>query len=270
MCFVTLYTNILGGRSSMAIGDSYNSNNGNGSNNNKLFDNTYYSRLRFRGQDHSLSIYYRSGLMCLEVYDLEDNTYKVIPRTNIFLSPTKANILSQEIRSFKEYLQRDDVKENVAFGVNGGMGEKVSYIGFHTNKDKEIIITIGKFDDKGQILEHYDVVLHKDYNYGLEWKDISAMDIEKVYHNLVDLDMIHNAIADFGRSMSGAAAYAGLDISRYDQARILRKMDPIYDKLGIERKYSNNGSGNNNFLNNASASTSSRTTTIDEMEDLLE
>ena len=255
----------------MAIGDSYNGND-NSSSNNKLYDNTYYSRLRFRGKEHAISIYYRSGLMCLEVYDLEENTYKVLPKTNIFLSPTKANILSQEIRSFKEYLQRDDVKENVAFGVNGGMGEKVSYIGFHTNKDKDIIITIGKFDNNGQILEHYDVVLPKDYNYGLEWKDISAMNIEKVYHNQVDLDMIHNAITDFGRNMSGAAAYAGLDLGRYDQARILRKMDPIYDKLGIERKYGNNNSnyGSNNFLSNASASTSSRSTTIDEMEDLLE
>ncbi|MBR6289317.1 MAG: hypothetical protein IKR19_08280 [Acholeplasmatales bacterium] len=254
----------------MAIGDSYSGNSSSNSNN-RLYDNTYYSRLRFRGTDHSLSIYYRSGLMCLEVYDLEENTYKVLPKCNIFLSPTKANILSHEIKSFKEYLQRDDVKENVAFGVNGGMGEKVSYIGFHTNKNKDINITIGKFDDKGQIIESYTVTLPKDYNYGLEWKDISAMDIEKVYHNGIELEMIHNAITDFGRSMSGASAYSGLDLGRYDTARILRKMDPIYDKLGIERKYTGNGGAvNNNFLNNASASTSSRSTTIDEMEDLLE
>ena len=256
----------------MAIGDSYGANNG-GNNNggtNKLYDSTFYSRLRFRGTDNSISVSYRSGLMCLEMYSVEANTYKVTPICNIFLSPMKAAMLVQEMKTFKEYLQRDNVKENVAFGVNAGMGEKVSYIGFHTNKEKDIIITIGKFDDKVQIIESHDFMFLTQYNYSLEWKDITKMEIEKVYHDGLEFEMLYNTILDFSRNMSGAAGYATLDLNRYEQARILRKMDPIYDKLGIDRKFgnNNNGGGTNNFLNNAS--TSSRTTSIDEVEDLLE
>ena len=254
----------------MGIGDfNSGSNNNNGGNSGKLYDNTYYSRLRFRGRDNNISIYYRSGLMCLEIYELEPNTYKVNPICNIFLSPMKATMLVQEIKAFKEYVQNGNIKENVAFGVNGGMGEKVSYIGFHSNKDKDTIITIGKFDDKGQIIESHDFVFLTQYNYSLEWKDISKMSIEKVYHDGLELDVLVNAIADFARNISGAAAYAGIDLGRYDQARILHKMDPIYDKLGIDRKYNNsNGGGTNNFLNNASSS--SKSTSIDEVENLLE
>lgn len=255
----------------MGIGDGFNNsnNNGNQQGNNKLYDSTFYSRLRFRGKDNSISISYRAGLMCLELYTVEATTYKVNPIGNVWLSPIKASMLATEIKKFKEYLQSDKIDEKVAFGVNAGMGEKVSYIGFHTNKDKDVIITIGKFDDNGQIIESHDFNFVKDYNYSLEWTDINKMQIEKVYYNYIELDMIHNAIADFGRSMSGASAYAGLDLNRYEQARILRKMDPIYDKLGIDRKFggNSNGGGTNNFLNNAS---SSRSTSIDEVEDLLE
>ena len=138
----------------MGIGDGFNNsnNNGNQQGNNKLYDSTFYSRLRFRGKDNSISISYRSGLMCLELYTVEATTYKVNPIGNVWLSPIKASMLATEIKKFKEYLQNDKIDEKVAFGVNAGMGEKVSYIGFHTNKDKDVIITIGKFDDNGQII----------------------------------------------------------------------------------------------------------------------
>ena len=108
----------------------------------------------------------------------------------------------------------------------------------------------------------------KDYHYALEWNDISKNSIEKSYYNFAELDIFHNLIIDFSRSMNGATAYAQADLTRYDHQRIVGKMDPIYDKLGIERR--NNGYGgsrDNNFLSNATVS--SRTTTIDEMEDLL-
>lgn len=259
----------------MAIGDGFNNSNNGGSFNGsgqqsagKIFENTFYSRVRFKGIDNSLSMYYRAGLMCIEIYTMDPGTYKSNPLGNVFLSPMKANMLVSEIKKFKEYLNSDDIKENVAFGVNAGMGEKVSYIGFHTNKNKDIIITIGKFDDNGQIVESHNFTFMKDYNYSLEWTDISRMELDKVFHNGIELDILANAIADFGRSMSGAAAYATVDLNRYEHARILRKIDPIYDKLGIDRKYGGNGGGTNNFLNNASSS--SRSTSIDEVEDLLE
>jgi hypothetical protein len=58
--------------------------------------------------------------------------------------------------------------------------------------------------------------------------------------------------------MNGAIAYSFADLTRYDNARILGKLDPIYDKLGIERRsYNNRGNGSNNFLNNTQSTSKS-------------
>ena len=98
------------------------------------------------------------------------------------------------------------------------------------------------------------------------------MDVAKAYDNDIEIDQLYDLVYDFGRNMSGAEAYSYIDLARFDNARILRKMDPIYDKLGIERRSmsgDNNGYKSNSFLNN-SKSVNSNHTTIDDMEDLLD
>ena len=73
-------------------------------------------------------------------------------------------------------------------------------------------------------------------------------------------------LIDFARSMSGAYAYSVADLTRYDLGAIKSKMDPIYDKLGIERRSPGNRNyGENNFLTNAKASTST-STSFDDIE----
>ena len=79
------------------------------------------------------------------------------------------------------------IDPNKAFGVNAGMNEKVSYIGISTNDDKENIITIGKFDQNGVITESDQFKFIKDYNYALDWNDITSNDLSKVYKNDVEL-----------------------------------------------------------------------------------
>jgi hypothetical protein len=166
-------------------------------------------------------------------------------------------MFSYELKKFREYLQ-GNVKENVAFGVPAGMGERVSYIGIHANKDKTPIITIGKFDNDGNIIDQASITFNNNYYFGLEWKDISENKVDKVYHNVVELDMFEQLINSFADSMNGAIAYSFADLTRYDNARILGKLDPIYDKLGIERRsYNNRGNGSNNFLNNTQSTSKS-------------
>ena len=85
---------------------------------------------------------------------------------------------------------------------------------------------------------------------------------------MADLIILRNAIADFSRSMSGASAYAVADLTRYDMGRINKRIDQVFDKLGIERMtYGGNRNYNNgnNFLDNAS----SKSTSIEEIEDLI-
>lgn len=256
----------------MAIGDGYNNNSAGENTTNKLYEQTYYSRFNIKNGDKQLSLWYRSGLLILEINDVDQNTYKRTPLGNIFLSPMKAKMFATEIKKFKEYRNGSELKENVAFGITGGMKEKISYCGLHTNANREIFLTIGKFDEHGKIVESNTIQFNNDYNYSIEWENISKMKLERVFDNDVELDMLDIAVNEFANNMNGAAAYAVADLTRFDHARIMKKLDPIYEKLGIERRSYSNGNGsrnyNNDFLSNTS--TSSRSTTIEEVTDLLD
>lgn len=257
----------------MAIGD--HGNNSSNGNSGRLFENTYYSRFRIKNYENGrmLNVYYRSGLMYLEISKYGEN-YKVDPIISICLSPMKAYLLTDQIKKFLEYRKGNDIDPKKAFGVNTGMGEKVSYIGFHTRpEDKAVLITIGKIDGNGNILDSDMFILNVGANYALEWDDIEAMKLQKAYDEDAEIMQLLYCISDFARFINGAAAYSVADITRYDQARVLKKMDPIYDKLGIERR--NNGSGNsnysgsNNFLDNAGSTTSNHTS-YENIEDMLD
>ena len=256
----------------MAIGDT-NSNNTDGNRSNRLYENSYYNRLRIRKDNTALSFEFRSGLLQVKIVSVNPDGFSFDmehPKAVIYLSPTKATMLANQIRVFKNYLENEKIHEERAFGVNGGMGEKVSFIAFSANKDKEIFVTIGKFDGNGKIIESTQTGLNKDYHYALEWTDLNAMDVTRVFNNYIELDQLMHLFDDFGRYMNGAAAYAQADLTRYDNARILNKMNPIYEKLGIERLSGNNGGrnyqSNNNFLNNTGKSESK---SYDDIQDMF-
>lgn len=250
----------------MAIGDN------NTNNQNKLYENTYYSRLRFKNAESklSLAVSFKSGLLILEISELKEG-FKYEPVISIYLSPTKAKLFAEEIIKFKEYLNSGSIVEGKAFGVNAGMGDKVSFIGLHADSNKNIFATIGKINSEGKIIDSREFGFNKQYHFSLEWENIKNMDVAKSYNDTLEIDQLYELCYDFGRQMSGAAGYAAIDLGRFDTARILKKMDPIYDKLGIERKtYSSNTYTNrtNNFLDNAQ-SVSSNHMSIEDMEDLL-
>ena len=253
----------------MAMGDY--GNNGNTSNNN--VGGTYYSRLKFRNEEQklNLSVNFRSGLLIFDISAIEDG-FKYRSLESIFLSPIKAKQFAEEIRKFREYLNSGNIVPGKAFGVCGGMKEKVSYIGIHANESMNIMVTIGKFDGNGQIVSSSTITLNKEYHYALEWEDINSMNtMVKCFNDNIELDQIYEISLDFGRYMNGSLGYSVADISRYDYKRLDNAFDPLYDKLGIERRQNSNrsyGGGSNNFLDNSGRATSN-STSFDDVEDLL-
>lgn len=246
----------------MAIGDGNSTTN----NNSKVYEPTYYSRFRLsRNNDMGIAISYRSGLMILEINKIDDG-FKTTPIEAIHLSPIKANMLAQQIKAFIEYRNGDKVDPGKAFGVNAGMKEKVTFIGFSTDNDRNTYCTIGKFDGSGVIVESAKYTFAREYNYALEWDDIEANSLEKIYKDDVELYMLIKAFEDFSRSASGALGYGTLDLNRYEVNKEYRRIDQIFDKLGIERRSYNGNGGSNNFLSNAS----SKPTTFEDVENLLE
>lgn len=248
----------------MAIGDN---NSGNQENGNKPYDPTYYARFRFsRNNDLSMSISYRSGLMIVEINKLEEG-FKSSALESIYLSPIKAAMLAGQIDAFLKYREEDSIDPGKAFGVPAGMGEKITYIGFSTDENKNIFCTIGKFNGNGEIIESARYQFAMDYNYALEWENIEANELEKIYYNNVEIDVLKQALLDFSRSSTGALGYGTLDLNRYESQRESRRMDQVFDKLGIERRTYGGGNrgGSNNFLSNAS----SKSMSMDDVEDLL-
>lgn len=248
----------------MAIGD-----NGNSRNENSVYEPTYYSRLKFaKYEGLGVAVNYRSGLMIIEINKTEDGTYKPTPVISIFLSPTKAKMLSMQLKALVKAVENGDIDPNHGYGVNAGMGEKITYIAFTANEDKEYFMTIGKFDGNGQITESAEYKFAKDYNYALEWNNLEANDLSKVFYNMVDIESLTQALEDFSRSASGALGYGTLDLNRFEARKEANKFDQIFDKLGIERRSyggNHNYGATNNFLTNAS----SKSTTIEDLEENL-
>ena len=210
----------------MAIGD-YGNNNSSNNANQKSSDTTYYSRLRFRSKDNkrSLTITFWSGLMILDINDVDvNNGFKPNSLETIRLSQNKAKILFNELKSFKEYMKSDKIDPNKAFGVTSGLGNEVPYIGFSCQNDenKTVGVTIGKINNSGDILSAQTMMFdNSEFNFGLEWNNISKMDVERVYHPNMELDMIMDALYDFSTHMNGALAYSVLNLGRYDMNRII-------------------------------------------------
>ena len=252
----------------MGIGD-FNTNERN--NSKKLFESTYYSRLRFKNPNSNLALgfTFKSGLLVIEISQLDSsNGFNYTSLQSINVSPTKAKIFAGQIETFKEYYKEGNITPGRAFGINAGMGEKVSYIGIHADTNKDIFVTIGKIDNEGQILEHSTFTMNRNYHYGLEWNDINAMSLVKTYYDNIELDQFHDIVNQFANYMNGAIAYSAFDLGRYEINRLSKKIDPIYDKLGIERYNSNgNKGGTNNFLNNAG--TNSNHISSDDIDELF-
>jgi hypothetical protein len=254
----------------MAIGDFNNGSSNSGYQNNKPYENTYYSRVRFKNGERQLNISYHSGLMQIDMgYISQTDGFKFNKETSVYISPNKALLLADQISAFLAYRESDNIDPVKAFGVNTGMGEKVSFIGFSTDSDKKIYVTIGKFDGTGVITEKFRFEFANDYHFGIEWNNIEENDIVKVFNNDLEIKMLQQALVDFSRAMVGASAYGVVDLARWDTHRMNKRVDQIFDKLGIERTtYNNNKSaGTNNFLSGAASS--SKSTSLEDVEDLL-
>ena len=245
----------------MAIGEnsffssgSEGTNFGSSNSGRRVPEYTYYSRLGLISEDEStkLMFEFRSGLFIPKIYIKSGDNWSQDPVEIVYLSTTKTAMLAEQITKFKEYrANTKKIDESVAFGVTGGMNEKVAFIAFRCKPDKTPMVTIGKFDGSGTITQSHDHIFKVNYNYGLDWKNLEKMDLDKAFYNDIEIDLIHNMVIDFARNMPGGAAYAYHDIGRYDMGRILNKMNPIYEKLGIERlDYNRQPRGTNNFLNN--------------------
>ena len=257
----------------MALGD-LRSNNNNGKSG-KLYENTYYSRLSFKNSDGlRLGFSFRSGMIIAEIAK-EKEGFQYESLVSCFITPTKAKILYEQIALFVNQVSEKTYKDGSAFGINSGMGEVSSVFLIHMF-DKVPAITIGKVNGDGSYVQKVTFKFNTNYHYGINLKDFDSMTTcTKEYYEDTELNQLRRLLLDFADSMNGATAYSVLDLGRYDFKGLSNKLNPIYDKLGIERQNpSGGGSSDNNFFSGSNGGLNkgggrSVTTSIDNVMDDL-
>ena len=167
----------------------------------------------------------------------ENHTYDDLITAS--LTPKKAIILLYEMDQMELAAEADSTTR--AFGVTLGLGDVQTAIAFQVvNGTKHL--RIAKVNSDGSIADQKAYEFQNGTDSGLQWSDFDRMSYTKDVVDNVDYTMLKNAIADFARNMSGAAAYGQNYMNRYDNNILTSKMNAIMDKLGIERR-----SGNSNY-----------------------
>lgn len=244
-------------------------------NNKQLYESSYYSRIKFKDYNNKLSLGFRfkSGMLVIGISKEKDG-FQYEQLIEIYLTSTKAKILLEQIELFEDAINSGTLDPAHGYGINAGLGEIVSVLCVHATKDNGKAVLIGKVDNSGNFVNHVDFNFNSNnFHYGLEWNDIASMEsAKKNYYNDLEFELFKDILTQFANISSGAIGYSVADITRYDHRAILNKMNPVYDKLGIER-YDNNSGGNNNgntpnnFMNSPSSSSSHKS--YDEIDEEL-
>lgn len=243
---------------------------GNNGNNKKVFDPTYYSRIRIKNRDKkALDFNYSRGLLKVILSEERDN-YRYEDMTYITISPTKARLLIDQLETFIGRMKSGepiDPKEGV--GINSGIGETVNFLIFKVTGNRpdvpEHSIVMGKISQNGIVECSYEFVFNVDYDFSLHWRDVDSMDVEKQIDQFMGIKMFLGVLKEFANSSSGAIGASVWDTGRYEVNRLSKKIDPIYNKLGIEISHGNRerdradmGSASENFFTRQSSSYSNQ------------
>lgn len=243
----------------------------------KVFDKTYYSRLRFKNPDTKLVLGFNfsSGMLVIKMSQADDNN-QYTDLESCYLTGLKARIFLNEYNRFKEDFDAKKVKEGAAYGVTTGMSETVTIMSFCV-VDGSKAVAIGKVDGSGKVKEMHKFKFNDNFHYGLEWKDLDNMVVSKKFYPDIEFDAFGDILKEFISCYGGAQAYIAADLGKYDYRHTDNNINEIMKKLGIQvpsSVSSNYGKSRGFFDNGTDNSSQSRTTStstsIDDIEDSLE
>ena len=248
-------------------------NNSNSGKSNKLFENTYYSRISMKGSDGlRLGFSFKSGMLVVDISQEKDG-FQFETLTSCFLTPTKALLMLEQINLYRDAVNSKSYKEGTGYGVNTGIGDISTVMLIH-KFDGVDAITIGKVNSDGNYVSKFTYKFNQGYHYAITLSDYASMGTcKKEIYDDIELTQFIQTLKSFADNMNGAIAYSTLDLGRYDYRAVMNKMNPIYDKLGIERSNNRPSQSDNNFFNGNNGGfnrggTSSNTSLDDIMDDL--
>lgn len=246
----------------MAMGDSAGGSSQN--NNNRVFDNTYYSRQKVNYLDEGLTLgfSFSRGLLSPTISSRPKNygdKGEILASVN--LSQTKASILAQKAREFLTY----DKSDTNIYGIDTGIGETRGFIGFQNNPDGSgrRTLLIGKIDADGTYTGMSMNFHDNQYYTTLKIHDMESMKFEKEHvAEDFELKQFIELLEDFSRASNGAYAYASADLTRYDTNKQNNTLNLIAEAMNINTKMNNSGSKSSSpsyFDKNQGANSSANT-----------
>lgn len=219
-----------------------------------IYERNYSSRLAFRDYQHNsgkmMNFNYKSGMLIISIDKIKEGGFETETIVDSWITVTKAKLLLEAIEAFKNEKTHTP---DAGYGISTGMGETQRAFIIHGTADGKPAVTIGKYNGSNGswIIKDTFEFNDSDFHFFLNWTDISKNGAAPIYDNSIEFDMLENTVRNFANSMDGAAAYAAVDMLKVDFRAVLNKMDPIYDKLGIERFSKSRTSNNNgNFFGN--------------------
>lgn len=251
----------------MALGDKSNK---------EYYENTYYSRIKFRNSDEILlGFSFWKGMLKINLSKVKAGTSEYEEIAVIHLSPMKARLLKDNL----EYLKTLDYNDTRMFGVDTGISDTRNIIAFgndasSTKDGIKRYLVIGKVDPNGTLLNPVRFDFNFDYNFAIEWIDLKKMDCSKRYDNNLELDVVIEVLDQFVKSMTGAMAYSVMDMGRFDYSRITTKIESVMKALNIDTGRGSGDQSNSYFNKNGAASPQnsnrarSNNMTIEDLDDM--
>ena len=240
----------------MSLGDA------NGFNNNKKYEDSYYSRLSVvNSSGKYLKFRFWSGKLAMYIAEVDNSQQKFAYKetATAYFIPMKAKIFAEELKKFIADPEHKPV------GVVIGAGDPNTCVTIMHNGD-DTVLNICKVDAQGNKSGEDNFVFQKNYHYSVSYKDFKKLDFSKNFYNTIEIEAIIELLEGFFKASNGAIAYSMMDMSRFNYGRLKSNTEAIMDKLGIQRA-SSKGPGFFSANNNEVNSTSSNT--VDDIDDLL-
>lgn len=223
-------------------------------NNAKTFEPAYYAKTYINNYSNNtvINVTYSSGLMKISIANRDSSNGKTEEIINASLTGLKAQILVNALDQMERDIENGEA-EGKAYGTSVGMGEVVKAVAF-TVIGGDIKFLIAKVDKEGKVSDKTIYEFPKETDYYMSWSNFDSMDFNRVYDDKIQYNMLKNILKDFARNISGAAAYGGLYLNRYEQNRDRGKITRIMDKLGINVQSGgqNYQRSNDSYFNNYS------------------
>lgn len=265
-------------------------NGSNGEQNRRNYDPTMISRMKFKerlkGVDpkDSKELCFKYWKDRLQVYiQVWGNDSKPQELASIYLSPTKARVLSNEIRSLMN--EEDEFTNPISRGTMTGIGETRGLIYVMNTKESteehpDRVLVISSVNKDGQEEGHCEFHFASDIS-SLRFERNNYKDFEMNLFKDMELDIFCDLLDAFANISNGAIGFGVVDAMRFNTTSMNNKVNSIMEKLGIQRSggnYSNsNRAGSSYFDRNGGANSPeasnrarSSASTLEEMEEMLD